>query len=478
MNAPRAEALRSANSVWMPTLFTLALLLICLAAWAFADSPPRLTALGAAVVVLPVALCVPLRWLILLPFTSVIWLGEGFHWSERFPLSPHVLLMALVMAVAVCREQFAFLNTLLRHRAFLVFLAMVGIALSAGLLGEADTQVVKEDVTPFLYFAAGYVLAATCFRRLADAAWLARAVVWLTALAVVKLLYLSIAAPAADWFNQWQALVERGPGPLETRIILRGADVFWFAGAALLLGQILVTPGLARKLQPLALLGVMSAGMFFSATRSNWLGFGVAVLAQLLLVVHRGTISRRQLATLAGALLTLGLVVAAAESQPEYSLSEKVRARFDQPRQDMAVNVRVSEARALLDSMQWNFLVGRGMGSEYDYVDDLGGTLRTSWSHNGFLFLYLKLGVTGLGAYLFLLYGGLRAAWRGSLAAGSPEELSEWLGLLGALTCVAVLSLAVNKIFAVSGALFCGMVLGTLVNRRVSARTRLGKVRD
>jgi hypothetical protein len=46
------------------------------------------------------------------------------------------------------------------------------------------------------------------------------------------------------------------------------------------------------------------------------------------------------------------------------------------------------------------------------------------------------------------------------MTSQDPDEISLHLGFLGALVCLCVLSLTVNKNFAVSGAIFSGLALG------------------
>jgi hypothetical protein len=442
--------------------------------WA-ASSPLLLAALLALTVVAPLSIYLPLRWLVLLPLASVIWLGEGFHAEGRTPLSPHVALAALVVFSALARGPLDLAAALCRRRAMVVFLILFFLAALMGVLGEAEMGVVKTDLAPLLYFLVAYAVAAAHLRRLEDAEWIARAILVLTALALVKVLYLgTVVGGVANWENDWQALVEIGSSPLDTRIILRGADLFWFVGATVVLGRLQTTPGAAGKLRLLPWVIVLGVGMLFSATRSNWLGLAAGLLAQWLLALRLGLISERQLKRFGAALLLLAVLVGIAETQPEYSLREKLRARLEKPGQELALSIRVAEAQAIVESVGWNVALGRGLGSEYTYVDSLTGWMRSPWSHNGFLYLYLKMGLAGVTAYLFLYGGALRVAWRRAVASDEARERAACLGLLGALVCTAVLSLAVNKIFAVSGALFCGLMLGTLLNLRPAAAAERG----
>jgi hypothetical protein len=469
MSHLRAE-LRAVAAIplWIP-LALVAAATVGVVYWA-ASSPLLLAALLVPTLVVPLSLYLPLRWLTLLPFASVIWLGEGFHADGRLLLSPHVALAALVVFAALARGPLELVAALCRRRAMVVFLILLVASALIGVLGDAEMSVVKIDLSPLLYFVAAYAVAAARLRRLEDAAWITRGILLLTALALVKVIYLgTIVGGVADWENDWQALVEIGATPLDTRIILRGADLFWFVGAAVLLGRLQTTPGTAGKLRLLPMVAVLGIGMLFSATRSNWLGFGAGMLAQWLLALRLGLVSGRQLKRFGAALLLLALLVGIAESQPEYSLREKLRARLEKPGQELAMSIRMAEAQALVESVGWSVLLGRGLGSEYTYVDSLQGMVRSHWSHNGFLYLYLKAGLAGVAAYLVLFCAALRVVWRRATATADPHERATCLGLLGALVCTAVLSLAVNKIFAVSGALFCGLLLGTLLNLRPAA---------
>jgi O-antigen ligase len=85
---------------------------------------------------------------------------------------------------------------------------------------------------------------------------------------------------------------------------------------------------------------------------------------------------------------------------------------------------------------------------------------RTGFNHNGYLYLYLKMGAIGLVVYLMLLKKAFAHLWRLCVRQRQGRDLTMHVGFLGALVCLCVLSFAVNKIFAVSGAMFSGLALG------------------
>jgi len=414
----------------------------------------------------PLIQILPVRYVVLLPFCSVMWLGEAFHFSERFPFSPTGPLTLLVLAACLIRNRPDELFKLFgRDRLFTVLSILFTMAVLLGVVSMADRDVIRADAVPFLYFLCVYVVGRLQFRRQAELRTVIHGLIVVTCLAIVKILYIYSTRARPSWEGELQALAIPGLSPLDTRIILHGADVFFFLCGTFILGALLATPGLLKKTITLVPLVIVGIGMFFSATRTNWVGLAFGVAAQLFFVLRHGLPAQRRLVSVLLAFTLVSGVAGLIGRESQYSVGEKLRERFESPQREVSLDVRISEARALLKSMGANFLLGRGMGSEFVYVDwGQGGYVRANWSHNSFLFLYLKMGLIGLLVYSFLVVDGLKRLWRLAMATKDSTDLALYLGLLGALVCLCVLSLGVNKNFAASGALFSGLFLGAIRN--------------
>jgi O-antigen ligase len=398
-----------------------------------------------------------LTYVVLLPFWLVIWLGEGFRWGDRLPVAPQLLCFGLVLAVRLLRgHPLPLLTAVVRNRPLLLFLGLFAAALIHGIASSADPETIKQDAAMFFYFPAMYALVAGTpnlnIRRVL------MGISIIAVAAVAKVLYLYQVPVGATWLNDWQASVTVGNSPLDSRVLLRGADVFFFLCAAFPIATVLVRPRLFKRLNTLLLLVPLGVGMYFSSTRSNWIGFGAMILMQVAVLSVRNLAgARTRIGLLMGLVLLVGL--AWGMGMDQYSLIHKVTVRFAAQDRETSVQFRTSEAEALVKTVGSSFLLGLGFGSTFrqpmSSSDAQGG-----WSHNAYLFLYLKMGVIGVLVYLAVLARGFKRCWQICLTCRDPEELSLHLGLFGALVCLCVLSVAVNKNFAVSGALFSGLALG------------------
>jgi len=400
---------------------------------------------------------VPLEYCILLPFCSIMWLGEGFRLGQVLPFGPHVALFGIVLLKRFMRRRpRALIDVILRNGPLALFCLMsagsvlYGVALGAPIGGAIG------DVSTILYFVAMYaVIAATPdlnMRRLITG------VVSITALAVVKVLYLYAVPVGARWDNDWQASVLVWGSGLSSRIILNGADVFFVLAAAFPVSNLMIKPQISKLLSAVPALGMIVIGLLLCSTRSNWVGFAVIIFSQILIVSCRILASGaiRSKSILGVALL---LAIAGAFSiSGDYSPLPILQARFAEGDTRGSLSLRAAERDALLESVGSSFLFGRGMGSQYP--DPIHNGEPTGFNHNAYLYLYLKMGLVGVLLYVGILAHCCGRFWHRLMGLRETDDLILHLGMLSALLGLCVLSLTVNKLFDVSGALFTGLAVG------------------
>lgn len=199
----------------------------------------------------------------------------------------------------------------------------------------------------------------------------------------------------------------------------------------------LLLPKAPRAIQAilLVLMPLMVLGVLLTYTRSVWLGLiasGVAVLAVQLPKRLRGPV-------LSG-LLVLGVVAGPLAATSLVALKREDSGHMSQH----SVQQRTAFAYVSWKMFQDHPLTGVGFGRFYDqklpYLSDRSQSfelesLRDLHHHNTLLSLLTETGMIGLAAYLGVLYGLARAAWR----LANSDETTDAGRRLGVL-CLATLA--------------------------------------
>jgi len=196
------------------------------------------------------------------------------------------------------------------------------------------------------------------------------------------------------------------------------------------------------RLVLLALLPLMAAGLFFSYTRSVWIGIGLAA-AVVLGVTLRGRVRAAVLGAMAAGALLLALG----------SMESLVNIQRDQVAADSrkSVSMRGSFAyvswKMFLDRPLFGFGFGQFPMAKMDYLDDRSTELvlehiRPFCHHNTFLSVLTELGLVGLLLFVAILVSWARAAWALARAVDSPPwtqaQGALMLGVLAIYACQAM----------------------------------------
>jgi len=207
-----------------------------------------------------------------------------------------------------------------------------------------------------------------------------------------------------------------------------------------------VAPHSRWRLIAFALLIPLLVHQLFSFTRGYWLGILAGITVSSILswkeMVSRGIGHlAKSAAILGGALaVTLVVVVFAVSALGGADLlgaaGRRMTSSFStETSVETGSNVmRLMEYSLAIDAGRGAPITGRGLGFSYVFMDPFRGSRTVDRVvHNYYLFLWLKLGVFGVGAFLFFVWRTLRTTIRA--ARREPDWLGRcWLIMAAAMT--------------------------------------------
>jgi O-antigen ligase len=208
--------------------------------------------------------------------------------------------------------------------------------------------------------------------------------------------------------------------------------------------------GSGRTRLLLSLLAVLSvAALFFTFQRGAWLAaLAATALAFLLLPRRQRTRAAAFVLPLVGlcaaAVVALNSLSVAGTSDPLASGLERL-ASVEEPQRDVSSQHRVREWERSLELVEAHPVTGIGLGGSITFWSPLysetrqamGGSFRTFYIHNSYIWLALKVGLPGLLALVGFLLATLGVGMRAYLAGTEPRQRRLLLG--GLLTLVTML---------------------------------------
>lgn len=194
------------------------------------------------------------------------------------------------------------------------------------------------------------------------------------------------------------------------------------------------------NLLTLGLLGLFFSALVISLSRSFWVAFAVTAVAVLIFVTWR--YAWQQAARLAGLMLLsagLGLIIIlsviprSAPAQLEEQLAERVSGG-----DEVALVSRWLLLPEIISEIKRNPLTGQGYGATVTYIsqdprvleNDASGRHTTYAFEWGYLDIWLKIGLVGLAAYLWLLGQLLLVAFRIGQKSGEAFYFGLAAGLI------------------------------------------------
>ncbi len=193
---------------------------------------------------------------------------------------------------------------------------------------------------------------------------------------------------------------------------------------------------------------VILAGLFFSTllislSRSFWAGFAVATITGIIFIFKRYSLRRAILAIswlLVSALLAI-IMIFAATPLLAGNLQNQILNRLGN-NEEAALVSRWTLLPELIKEIKVNPILGQGFGSTLTYISsdprilekDSSGKYTTYAFEWGYLDMWLKIGVLGVLAYLWLLYSLIRS----SIKIGLKGEGPLYLGIMSGIIFLAI----------------------------------------
>lgn len=227
---------------------------------------------------------------------------------------------------------------------------------------------------------------------------------------------------------------------------------------------------------------VCFGGLLLTQSRGYWLAFLLGAVAMFVLVEAR---YRKRMLLLGGlglvALVGIGLAFFAAYMDVLLGgLLDRFASVGSAATSDVSLINRFREARTAMSYVVKNPVLGYGMGVPYTFYDIAHqATDFDALVHNGYVGLWYKFGLWGLGLMLFFWAGTI---WRG-VQAFLTKQGSSWMrlcGLAGALSLIAfTLSTITSNPFFLKDSLFifsvaAGLAGGAYERSRIEQRRRPG----
>lgn len=185
---------------------------------------------------------------------------------------------------------------------------------------------------------------------------------------------------------------------------------------------------------------VFTVGVILTQWRAYYVDLAFGVLLFGLLLSWR---DRTRLALLVGAsgVIGIGLGYVLFADQMELiilGIADRILSIGTASTSDISLLNRFLESRSAWELIKQNPIAGYGIGTTFSFFDTIyNATWTKSFVHNGFLLLWFKFGVVGLGLIVF--------AWIASIAAAYEvwwrRQPAEWERTMGLCVAVALISL-------------------------------------
>ena len=343
------------------------------------------------------------------------------------PMTIDRLALGLVIAMYIWQRALRRTEPKPLNRADVVTLAFVGYLL-VSMLASDWRSFPKEHVGPMWRWVGGYLTPLIVYWAAKQAPWNERTAGLVQACITIFGFYLAFTAICEitqQWSLVWPAYIAdpnvglhygRARGPM-----VHGVSFGHYMSVCLLAGVVWFgSLGKWGRAAVGLVLPLYAAGVFFSYTRSAWIGAALGLCTVLLLTLHGRTRN-----IVLGGMVMAGLLVGATQ------MDKIVGFQREQSAVDTAdsANLRVSFAYVSWLMFQDRPLFGFGFGrfpvDKLPYLDDRSTdlnleALRPYVHHNTFLSILVDAGIVGLVLFLAMLSYWMLNAWHTVRSADTP----------------------------------------------------------
>lgn len=339
------------------------------------------------------------------------------------------------------------------EKALLIFLIGVTLMLPLSFLYGAPFGAAFSEWTALLFLFSYFPVKEAFVRYRTAPWWILGALCWVGLFVAVRngLMYQQALGNAE---MAWQ--IARG------RVVMNDNLLMVFTTMSL----VLVTfAGYRLRLLPaLGFFLTIFTGLILTQSRGNWLAFLLGAFA-MFLVIDRS--SKRRLVGLAlvgfACFVGSGLIFFSEYVHLIFAgLVDRFASLQTAATDDISLVNRFRETAAAWEHILRNPILGRGMGVPYAFFDLAHmATDRDAFIHNGYVSLWYRFGLWGLGLVLFIW---ARLAWRGLQAfrIQSGDTVARLYGLaaVGGLTALTLTTLTSNPFYLKDATFIFGILLG------------------
>lgn len=352
--------------------------------------------------------------------------------------------------------------------ATLLFIVVGGLGgLALGLLTSAPVSEMRSDLTCILAFALFFPVREVCARYKQGPRIIAGA-----------LIGLGLYASGVNAIRLYGALT----GAIELYEVV---DIRVATGEIQIIGALMITalwltsaPSVKARITLFTIASFLLAGLILTKSRGAWLTAAAGLMVSG--VLAGGFIRRRLvltivgggLATVAAGLLTIGpqlALIGIGVVRRLASISTAATA-------DISLLNRYAEAAATWDAILQSPILGSGWGApvvRYDLISQY--TAYSSFVHNGYLWLWHKVGIWGLLLLCITLAGTIWEGARATRARSAPREPRALAaGATGAIVAYIVLAIPSNPYVVLDQMLVVAITLGLASGIWIRARDAYG----
>lgn len=385
-------------------------------------------------------------------------------------------LLALLALPAFINAIFAERDTNKRSKIqpFTLIYLFILLTIILGVLHANDLEWVYRDLRLLIYLVLLYLWSSVVLKDRKHLQHITIIILIAAAIAGAKALIIEHLGISSLFFNlDWQTYsLEIGQLGI-TRVLLGGMSYFAFSvpiAAALFSANSKRYKVLAIMVLPFILLGLI-----VSFSRTPWVGAFLGFLVVFFLTIFysfKKTSFRNILASIVLLSFILIIIVGFLSlSVGRQTFGEAARYRLqslfeNRLSEDPNVSSRTEESRALFSSLGLNIFVGKGIGATYQFYVSPETPLESGWSHNGWAWLILKGGILGLMLVLTAIYLATRDIIKFGLSNEDSVLRAISVGYLGAIVTFISMSLAMNTLALLEGAVFLGIYFGIAKNMR------------